>query len=115
MTCDFQKCGILTSVNLSVASMINYNHQLQSMINQKLRLIVFLVIIDDKLKNITLDPILSSYSKYATLLQGISVKWRVKWSLLSGPVVVLATSTKALIRLDPNLCRSQEISCHLIP
>ena len=57
MTCDFQKCGILTSVNLSVASMINYNHQLQSMINQKLRLIVFLVIIDDKLKNITLDPI----------------------------------------------------------
>ena len=67
------------------------------------------------MKNITLDPILSSYSKYATLLQGIAVKWRVKWSLLSGPVVVLATSTKALIRLDPNLCRSQEISCHLIP
>ena len=29
--------------------------------------------------------------------------------------MVLATSTKALIRLDPNLCRSQEISCHLIP
>ena len=28
MTCDFQKCGILTSVNLIVASMINYNHQL---------------------------------------------------------------------------------------
>ena len=28
MTCDFQKCGILTFVNLSVASMINYNHQL---------------------------------------------------------------------------------------
>ena len=24
MTCDFQKCGILTSVDLSVASMINY-------------------------------------------------------------------------------------------
>ena len=63
------------------------------------------------MKNITLDPILSSYSKYATLLQGIAVKW----SLLSGPVGVLATSTKALIRLDPNLCRSQEISCHLIP
>ena len=38
----------------------------------------------------------------------------VKWSLLSGPVAVLATSTKALIRLGPNLCGSQEISCHLI-
>ena len=53
----------------------------------------------------------SSYSKYAALLQGMAVKW----SLLSGPVVVLATSTKALIRLGPNLCGSQEISCHLIP
>ena len=29
--------------------------------------------------------------------------------------LVLATSTKALIRLGPNLYRSQEISCHLIP
>ena len=28
VTCDFQKCGILTSVDLSVVSMINYNHQL---------------------------------------------------------------------------------------